>query len=145
MSKEKLDQFVENLQEEIKRREIEEYNEHIVNLFHNPRNFGTLPKEETTVAHSYTGPCGDTMIFFLKIKNTIIQKARFITNGCGASFATASQTLLLIEGKTVKFAENLTPEKIDEALNGLPEDHKHCADLAANTLKRALKKYKRDL
>ncbi len=82
------------------------------------------------------------MQFFLKINNNIIEKANFVTDGCGASVATASQTTILIEGKSLDFAEQLKPEDVDQALKGLPEDHKHCTELAVRTLKRALKKYK---
>ena len=82
------------------------------------------------------------MQFFLKINNNIIEKANFVTDGCGASVATASQTTILIEGKSLDFAEQLTAEDVDRALKGLPEDHKHCAELSVRTLKRALKKYK---
>ena len=85
------------------------------------------------------------MQFFLKINNNIIEKANFVTDGCGASVATASQTTILIEGKSLDFAENLKPEDVDQALKGLPEDHKHCAELAVRTLKRAIKKYKDNL
>ncbi len=82
------------------------------------------------------------MFFFLKINGNIIEKANFITDGCGASLATACQTTLLIEGKSLSFAEALKPEDLDSALKGLPEDHKHCAELAIRTLRRAINKYK---
>ena len=142
MSNKNLDKFIRELQEKIKLNETEEYNEYIVDLFHNPKNFGKPPDKEITVSQSFTGPCGDTMQFFLKINGNIIEKANFITDGCGASFVTASQTTLLIEGNTLHFAEKLRPENIDKALHGLPEDHKHCAELAVRTLNRAIKKYK---
>ena len=84
------------------------------------------------------------MQFFLKINDGIIEKANFITDGCGASVATASETTKLIEGKSLEFAEKLEPKDIDDALKGLPEDHKHCAELSVRTLRRALDKYKRE-
>ncbi|MFX1401482.1 MAG: iron-sulfur cluster assembly scaffold protein [Promethearchaeota archaeon] len=142
MPKDDFDKFVENLQEEIIENELEDYNEYIVELFHNPKNWGKPPDEEITVSQTYEGPCGDTMHFFLKIKDNIIEKASFITDGCGASVAAGSQTMLLVEGKTLDYAEDLKPEDIDEALKGLPEDHKHCAELAVRTLKNAIGKYK---
>lgn len=143
MSEEDFNKFVEKLQKEIIDKEIQEYNEYIVNLFHNPKNWGKPSEEDISISQSFTGPCGDTMQFFLKINNGIIEKARFITDGCGASVASASQTTQLIEGKTLEFAESLDPKDIDDALNGLPEDHKHCAELAVRTLKRAINKYKK--
>jgi nitrogen fixation NifU-like protein len=143
MTKDNFDKFVEELQEELIEKELEDYNETIVKLFHNPQNWGKLPENEISVSQSYKGPCGDTMQYFLKIEDGIIKRASFVTDGCGASVATASQTTILITGKTLDYAATLTPEDIDRALDGLPEDHKHCAELSVRTLKRALAKYKK--
>ena len=142
MAKNHFDEFVDNLQKKVIEKELKDYNEYIVQLFHNPKNWGRLPENEISISQSYTGPCGDTMWFFLKINDGVIEKAKFITDGCGASVATASQTTLLVEHKSLEFAEKLEAKDIDNALRGLPEDHKHCADLAVRTLKRAIKKYK---
>jgi len=143
MAEDNFDKFVEGLQKEIMEKELLDYNETIVKLFHNPQNWGRLPESEISVSQSYKGPCGDTMEFFLKIEDDIIKKASFITDGCGASVATASQTTILIKGKSLEYVESLTPEDLDNTLNGLPEDHKHCAELSIRTLKRALSKYKK--
>ncbi len=142
MSEEDFDEFVKKLQKEIINKELEDYNEYVVNLFHNPKNWGKPPDEEITTWHAYEGPCGDTMQFFLKISNDIIEKASFITDGCGATVAAGSQTTLMIEGKSIDFAESLVPEDIDKALKGLPDDHKHCAELAIRTLHRSIENYK---
>lgn len=141
MKEESFDEFVNRLQEEIIEKEREQYNDYIIELFQNPKNWGKPSNSEISVSKEYKGPCGDTMQFYLTIKDGIIEKARFITDGCGASVATACQTTLLIEGKPLEYAENLTPNDIDEALKGLPEDHKHCAELAVRTLKRAINEY----
>ena len=143
MTKDNFDKFVEELQKEIMEKELLDYNEIIVNLFHNPQNWGKLPENEVSVVQTYKGPCGDTMQYFLNIEEGVIKKATFITDGCGASVATASQTTMMITGKTLEYAEKLTAEAIDEELNGLPEDHKHCAELSVRTLKKALVKYKK--
>ncbi len=142
MSKDDFDEFVNKLQKEIIDKELKDYNERIVELYHNPINWGQPPEEEITETHAYEGPCGDTMQFFLKIKNNKIEKANFITDGCGATVACGSQTTMLIEGRSLEFAENLKSKDIEMALNGLPEDHKHCAELAKRTLRRLIEKYK---
>ena len=142
--KDPFDEFIENLQQEIINKELEDYNEYIVELFHNPKNWGKPPEEDISVSQTYLGPCGDTMHFFLRIKDNVIEDAHFITDGCGASVATASQTTLLIKGKSIESAKKLEPEEIDEALKGLPEDHKHCAELAVRTLRRAIDKYEKN-
>ena len=141
--KDKFDKFVDDLQQQIIEEELEEFNEHIVELFHNPKNWGKPEGEELITEKAYKGPCGDTMQFFLKIDNGIIKNAHFITDGCGASVATGSQTTLMIKGKSLEEAEQLEAQEIDEALHGLPDDHKHCAELAVRTLQRAIKKYKK--
>jgi len=142
MPKDKFDEYVENLQKIIFEEEIKEFNERIVKLYHDPKNWGKPLDDEITVSKTYEGPCGDTMSFFLKIKNNVIEKANFLTDGCGESVATGCQTTLLIENKSVDDAEKLKPEDIDAALNGLPENHKHCTELAIRTLKRAIDDYK---
>ena len=142
MAKDDFDKFVDDLQNKIMEKELKDYNERIVELFHNPRNWGKPAGDEITVSQSYKGPCGDTMQFFLKIKNNKIEKANFITDGCGATVACGSQTTMLIEGRSLDFAENLNEKDIDMALNGLPEDHKHCAELVIKTLRRLIEKYK---
>lgn len=140
--KDEFDNFVNKLQQEIIEKELEEFNQYVVKLFHNPPNWGKPPYEKISVSNSFRGTSGDLMQFFLKVENDKIMKANFITDGCGATVAAGSQTTLLIEGKTLEFAEDLTPEDIDEALHRLPKDHKHCAELAVRTLKGLIKKYR---
>ncbi len=135
-----FDKFVEKLQEEIVDKEIHDFNKHIVNLFHNPKNWGK--PANFTISHSYKGEKNDTMEFYLTIQDDIIKSANFFTDGCGATVATGSQTTILIEGKSLKYAESLKPENIDLALNRLPEDHKHSLDLAVTTLRNLIAKYK---
>ncbi len=142
MPKNNVNDFIKNLQEDFREKDLKEYNKYIINLFHNPQKWGKPLDEEITVSHSYKGPCGDIMEFYLKINGDKIEKANFITNGCRASFAAACQTMLLIEEKSLNYAEKLTAEDIDKALKGLPEDHKHCAELAIKTLKRTIEIYK---
>ena len=113
MSDENFDKFVEELQKEIIDKELEQYNEHIVQLFQDPKNWGKPKEEDISVWHAYEGPCGDTMQFFLKIEDDMIKEAHFITDGCGATVAAGSQTTLLIENKSLEFAENLIPKEID--------------------------------
>jgi len=142
MSKDYFDEFVNKLQKEIIDKELKEFNERIIELFHNPKNWGKPPDEEITESHIYEGACGDTMQFFLKIKNNKIEKANYITDGCGPTVACGSQITMLIEGRSLEFAENLKSKDIEMALNGLPEDHKHRAELTITTLRRLIEKYK---
>jgi len=105
----------------------------------NPRNMGPL---ENFNGHArITGPCGDTMEFWIQVQEGKIKKVSFITDGCGPSIASGSMTTCLAEGKTVDEAKSISQKKVLEALEGLPEESQHCALLAANTLKAACDDY----
>lgn len=141
----KLEEFVKNLQREIIQKEIGDHNEKIVNLCYNPQNWGKPPQEEITVLEEQRGGPKEYFLgLYLKIENDLIIKANFITDGCGMMIATGSQLTILIEGKSIEFTEKLKPEDINNALMGIPRDEMHCIDLAINTLKTAIKKYKRE-
>jgi nitrogen fixation NifU-like protein len=104
-----------------------------------PYNMGNL--EDFNGHAKITGPCGDTMEFWLKVQGEKIKKVSFITDGCGPSIASGSMTTCLAEGKTVVKAKQISQQDVLKALEGLPEDHEHCALLATNTLKAACEDY----
>ena len=88
-----------------------------------------------------TGPCGDTMEFWLLAQEGSIQRVSFVTDGCSTSIACGSMAACLAEGKEVQNAACLQDHEILTALGGLPEHSQHCALLAANTLKAACEDY----
>jgi len=137
--------FIDRLQKKIIKEDIKNHNEIIVKLFHNPKNWGKPSKEEIIISDERRGGPKEYFLgFYLKIEEDIITKANFVTDGCGVMIATASQTTILIEGKSLQFAKTLKPEDIDKALNGLPEDEKHCADFVIETLRDIIEKYKQN-
>lgn len=100
-----------------------------------PRNHGPM-----RVYHGHariTGPCGDTMEFWVKIRGGTVEKASFITDGCGSSLASGSMATSLAEGMRVDEIPNLSQKTILDALGSFPPEVQHCALLAANTLKAA--------
>jgi len=105
-----------------------------------PANFGPL---KDAPAHArVTGPCGDTMEFWLRIEDNRIAQATFTSDGCGPSIASGAMAAALIEGKTLAAAEQFTPDQVLCALGGLPADHVHCPILAVKTLQAALADYR---
>ncbi len=137
-----FDDFVRNLQKEIIQKEIKDHSKKIVELCHNPQNWGKPPKEEITVSEERREGLKDYFLgLYLKIENDVIIKVNFITDGCGVMVATASQLTILITGKSIDFANNLKPDYLINALNGIPPDEIHCINLALKTLKNAIKKY----
>jgi nitrogen fixation NifU-like protein len=115
------------------------YSEQVIDHFRHPRNVGVVPDADGSA--SITGPCGDTMEIYLKVRGDRIVTASFWTDGCGPSIASGSMTTELAAGKSVTEAWAVTPKDILDGLGGLPEDNEHCALLAANTLHEALKDY----
>lgn len=105
----------------------------------NPRNVGPL---RTCNGHAViTGPCGDTMEFWLLVSEGRVEKVSFITNGCGYSRACGSIACVLAEGVEVRKAAGILREDILGALGGLPSEVEHCALLASDTLRAACEDY----
>jgi nitrogen fixation NifU-like protein len=115
------------------------YSEKTIDHFLNPRNLGEVPAPDGF--GKIIGPCGDTMEIYLKVGDGKVMNASFWTDGCGPSIASGSMVTELAKGKSVLEAQKITQQDILDALGGLPEDSLHCALLAANTLKEAIKDY----
>jgi NifU-like protein involved in Fe-S cluster formation len=85
-----------------------------------------------------TGWCGDTMQIDLRLEGDVIREARFTTDGCGATLACGAMVIRLAQGQTLASAQQITPQALLTALEGLPDGHGHCAELAVNTLRQAI-------
>ena len=106
-----------------------------------PRNYG--PLDDFNGRARITGPCGDTMEFWLSAANGIVARMTFTTDGCGPSRACGSMATSLVEGRRIEDAAALAQGEILEALGGIPPEFEHCALLAANTVKAACEDYRR--
>ena len=115
------------------------YSETVIEHSMNPRNMGNL--ENADGFARVTGPCGDTMEIWLKVKYGTITDASFMTDGCGTTIASGSMVTRLAKGKSAGEAQKIDQQDVLAALGGLPEESRHCALLAANTLKEAIKDY----
>ena len=126
-------------QELIKEEMSKLYSQTVIDHAMNPRNVGST--EAADGYASVTGPCGDTMDIWLKVKDDTIVKATFMTDGCGTTIAAGSMVTELAKGKSISQALRISQEDVLSALEGLPEESEHCALLAANTMKAAVKDY----
>jgi nitrogen fixation NifU-like protein len=115
------------------------YSETAIEHGMNPRNVGDI--ENADGFAKVTGSCGDTMQIWLKVKDNTISDARFVTDGCGTSMAAGSMVTELAKGKSVSQAQKISQQYVLSALDGLPEESEHCALLAADTLREAVKDY----
>jgi len=112
------------------------YSPTLVDHFLNPRNAGMMREPDGTGESEYAG-CGDLARFFLRVRHGRAVEVRFQTYGCGPTIAAASVASELGRGRTVDDLSRLTSGDVEEALEGLPENRKHAADVAAGALRAA--------
>jgi nitrogen fixation NifU-like protein len=129
------EQFQELIKAEMRKRFSETAIEHGMS----PRNMGDI--ENADGFGMITGPCGDTMKMWIKVKDGRISDASFLTDGCGTTMASGSMVTEMTKGKSIAEAYKIDQKHVLEALDGLPEESEHCALLAANTLKETLNNY----
>ena len=120
------------------------YSDKVVDHFDNPRNIGSLDKNDPTVGTGMVGApaCGDVMKLQLRInKKGIIEEAKFKTFGCGSAIASSSLITEWVMGKTIEDAETITNSEIAQELS-LPPVKIHCSVLAEDAVKAAIKDYR---
>jgi len=112
------------------------YSATLLDHFLNPRNAGMMRDPDGTGEEEYEG-CGDLTRFFLRVRDGRAVEIRFQTYGCGPTIAAASMASELARGRSVDDLCRLKAQDIEAALEGLPEDRKHAADVAAGALRAA--------
>jgi nitrogen fixation NifU-like protein len=115
------------------------YSEKTIDHFLNPRNLDEIPAPDGF--GRVTGPCGDIMEICLKVRDDKVMNASFWTDGCGPSIASGSMVTEMAKRMNIGEAQRISQHDVLAALDGLPEESEHCALLAANTLKEAIKDY----
>jgi nitrogen fixation NifU-like protein len=81
------------------------------------------------------------MEMYIIVRNDRILNANFMTDGCGTTIAAGSMATELAKGKNVSDAFKITQHDVLNALGGLPEESQHCAQLASDTLRAAIRDY----
>lgn len=117
------------------------YSEKVMDHFNNPRNVGKIDDADA-VGEVGNPSCGDIMRMYLKIDDDIIKDIKFKTFGCGAAIATSSIVTVMVKGKKLDKALELSKDEVAEALDGLPSQKMHCSNLATDALKDAIKNYR---
>ena len=121
------------------------YTEKVVDHFQNPRNVGSLDKNDPDVGTGLVGApeCGDVMKLQIKVNDETgkIEDAKFKTFGCGSAIAASSLASDWVIGRTIDQAEELSNVEIVEELS-LPPVKIHCSVLAEDAIKSAIEDYK---
>jgi nitrogen fixation NifU-like protein len=121
------------------------YSDKVIDHYENPRNVGTLDKEDPNVGTGLVGApaCGDVMRLQLKISDDgLIEDARFKTFGCGSAIASSSLVTEWVKGKTVDQAMTISNKDVARELS-LPPVKIHCSVLAEDAIKAAIEDFKK--
>ncbi|CAD5207278.1 unnamed protein product [Bursaphelenchus okinawaensis] len=121
------------------------YHEKVIDHYENPRNVGSMDKNDPTVGTGIVGApaCGDVMKLQIRVDdNGNIIDAKFKTFGCGSAIASSSLATEWIKGKKITFAEKVKNDDIAKELC-LPPVKLHCSMLAHDAIQAALKDYQK--
>jgi nitrogen fixation NifU-like protein len=122
------------------------YSSKVIDHYENPRNVGSMPKEDPNVGTGLVGApeCGDVMKLQVKVnpQTGVIDDAKFKTFGCGSAIASSSLATEWLKGKTVDQALAIKNTDIVNELS-LPPVKIHCSVLAEDAIKAAITDYKR--
>ena len=120
------------------------YSKQLIDHYENPRNVGSMDKEDPNVGTGLVGApaCGDVMKLQIKVDpdtNTITD-AKFKTFGCGSAIASSSLITEMVKGKATNEATKIRNTDIATTL-ALPPVKIHCSVLAEDAIKAAIKDY----
>ena len=116
------------------------YSDKVLDHYENPRNVGSLDKNDPNVGTGMVGApaCGDVMKLMIKVNdNGIIEDAKFKTYGCGSAIASSSLVTEWLKGRTIDQAYAIKNSEIAEEL-ALPPVKIHCSVLAEDAIKAAV-------
>jgi len=118
------------------------YSERVIENWLNPKNLGII---NSKLCDGYSGwnkcPYGDSMAICLEVGSDLIRKATFLSDICIGSISAASFLTEKVKYLTVAEAAKISSEEIIDELGGLPEQFIHCANLARDTLIKAILNY----
>ena len=121
------------------------YSDKVLDHYNNPRNVGSLDKNDPRVGTGMVGApeCGDVMKLQVKVnpETGVIEDAKFKTFGCGSAIASSSLATEMLKGKTVDEALAIKNTEIVNELS-LPPVKIHCSVLAEDAIKAAIADYK---
>ena len=121
------------------------YSDKVIEHYENPRNVGTLDKNDESVGTGLVGApaCGDVMRLQIKVGDDgRIEDAKFKTFGCGSAIASSSLVTEWVKGKTVEEALLIKNTDVASELN-LPPVKIHCSVLAEDAIKAAVTDWQR--
>ena len=119
------------------------YKAKVLDHYNNPRNVGAFDKTSEDVGTGMVGApaCGDVMKLQIKVKDGVIEDAKFKTFGCASAIASSSLATEWLKGKSLDEAMTIKNRDIANELD-LPPVKFHCSVLAEDAIKTAIADYK---
>jgi len=122
------------------------YSNKVLDHYTNPRNVGTLDKNNNDVGTGLVGApeCGDVMRLQIRVnpETHVIVEAKFKTFGCGSAIASSSLATEWIQGRSVDDALKISNTDIVKELS-LPPVKIHCSVLAEDAIRSAINDWKK--
>ena len=119
------------------------YSEKVIDHYENPRNVGKFDEADETVGTGMVGApaCGDVMRLQIRVRDNIIEDAKFKTYGCGSAIASSSLLTEWVKGKSLDQANEIKNTELAKELS-LPPVKIHCSVLAEDAIKAAIQNYR---
>ena len=122
------------------------YSEKVIDHYNDPRNVGSLGKNDKNTGTGLVGApeCGDVMKLQIQVNPDTdeIIDAKFKTFGCGSAIASSSLATEWVKGKSIDEAMSIKNTEIVEELS-LPPVKIHCSVLAEDAIKAAISDYRK--
>ena len=116
------------------------YSAKLIDHFMNPRNVGRIPDADG-IGRVGDPACGDILMVWITVEDEHLARVTFKCRGCPAAIATSSAMTELAKGMHLDDAAELSPDRIEEAVGGLPDEKRHCSNLGAAALQDAIMSY----
>lgn len=120
------------------------YHDKVISHYENPRNVGSLPKNDADVGTGLVGApaCGDVMKLQIRVdEGGIISDVKFKTFGCGSAIASSSYLTERVKGLSLNEAGKIKNTDIAKELC-LPPVKLHCSMLAEDAIRSAIRDYR---
>lgn len=115
------------------------YAERAIDYYLNRPNEGPLDNPDHVT--ELTGPCGDTMKCYLKVRDGRIEDAKFQVLGCPGAVSAAMALADLARGRTLGEALEIKDQHVFRELVDLPDQKQHCIRLSVKTLQKAINEF----
>ena len=139
MKEDDFDAFVNELQEEVKQKDREDFSEYALSLADNPYHYGSM--DDASMKKKCAASCGDTLTAFIRVDDGVLKEVSYEIAGCSTLLIAGSQMVKMAEGLSIEKALELTPEMLDSALGRYPDEDIHCLRLAIKSLHTAINAY----